>query len=159
MIGNRKWNLNLWCNDIATRESQMGWGIEGGIFDQNYNCSQDSMLCFGHLKTRRGGNSKKISKFMYTCVDVFMCTQARAAPSLWELPKLRARIWAGSDCVQECGRHKHCGVRKKTIWGFIKGLLRIIQLKLSTGKLKRDVNENILNEWGHLSWNIFPWVF
>lgn len=35
---------------------------------------------------------------------------------------------------------------EKMIRGFIKGLLRIIQLKLSTGKLKQDIDENILNE-------------
>ena len=60
----------------------MGWGIEAGIFDQNYNLSQDGMLHFGHLKTRLGGNSEKISKFTCTCVDVFMCTQVTVAQSL-----------------------------------------------------------------------------
>jgi len=45
------------------------------------------------------------------------------------------------------------------IQGFINGLLGIIQLKLSTGKLKEDINENILNEWDCLGWNILAWVF
>lgn len=60
----------------------MGWGIEAGIFYQHYNLSQDSMLCFGHLKARLGGSSEKISKFLCTCVDVFMCTQVTVAQSL-----------------------------------------------------------------------------
>jgi len=48
----------------------MGWGIEAGISDQNYNPSQDSMLRFGHIGTRLGGNSQKISKFVFTCTQV-----------------------------------------------------------------------------------------
>lgn len=34
---------------------------------------------------------------------------------------------------------------EKKLQGFVKGLLRIIQLKLSTGKLKQAISENILN--------------
>lgn len=60
----------------------MEWGIEAGIFDQNYNLSQDSLLLFVHLKGRLGGNSKKSSKFTCTYVDVFMCTQVTVAQSL-----------------------------------------------------------------------------
>lgn len=43
------------------------------------------MLHFGHLKTRLGGNSEKINKFMCTHVDMFMCThlkKVRVAQSL-----------------------------------------------------------------------------
>lgn len=158
-------NIYLWYNDTATRKCQMGCGAEAGI-SRGYQsgvvrtsflnlslirlCQEGVLRPWDHGEWKFRGN-----QHMWGCVYVCPSDSGSASESCWNQGQ-------GCEWVVAAWRNAK-GINtmtlEKKLQGFVKGLLRIIQQKLSTGKLKQAISENILNRWGHWGWNILPWGF
>ena len=147
--------MTLWLYDMAARKCHVKWGMEAGLETLRRHCPgwRASFWAPQDYTQWKSRENQHISVCMWECVRVQANGSGSVPDNHWNWRHECKRV--ETECV---GMQKAWApwYLEKKIQGFIKGLVRIIQLKLSSGKLKQDIIENILSEWDHLGWSILP---